>query len=159
MKQFPVTYGVTLPQHANKMFNPSRGSLPLFLRMNARGRCIDIVRAEAARRRREMRPYRSEAVISRDSDAVLIQAEAALVVRDALALLPRTERDPIYLAFFSGLKYQEVATRLRLPEGTVKSRIRAGLRHLKENTQVLDLCLGLDHRDDSPSESAMHNPT
>ena len=64
-------------------------------------------------------------------------------------MLPRTERDPIYLAFFSGLKYQDVATRLKLPEGTVKSRIRAGLRRLKESDEMLVL-RRLDDAEDSP---------
>ena len=123
-------------------FEPSRGSLLAFLRMKARGRSIDIVRAETARRRREEGQYGAKTESFKDSDAEIIQDEAALVVRDALALLPRAERDPIYLAFFSGLAYQEVARRLRLPEGTVKARIRAGLRHLKENDQLLVLRRG-----------------
>jgi RNA polymerase sigma-70 factor (ECF subfamily) len=119
-------------------FDPSRGSLDLFLRMRARGRCIELIRAEAARRRREMIPH-DYAVIIGDADAILIQSEAALVVRDAVSQLPRKERDPIYLAFFGGLKYQEVASRLNLPEGTAKSRIRAGLRRLRENDGLLVL--------------------
>jgi len=67
----------------------------------------------------------------------MIGAEAALVVRDALALLPANQREPIYLAFFSGLTYQEVARCMNLPEGTVKSRIRAGMRRLQGNDQLL----------------------
>ncbi|MCU1372638.1 MAG: polymerase subunit sigma [Ilumatobacteraceae bacterium] len=49
-----------------------------------------------------------------------------------LAVLTEGERHSIALAFFGGHTYQEVATLLALPEGTVKSRIRSGLRRLHE---------------------------
>jgi RNA polymerase sigma-70 factor (ECF subfamily) len=54
-------------------------------------------------------------------------------VRDAIAQLPPNEREPIYLAFFAGMTYAAVATKLRLPEGTVKGRIRSGLNRLRKN--------------------------
>jgi RNA polymerase sigma-70 factor (ECF subfamily) len=37
----------------------------------------------------------------------------------------------IELAFLTGLTYKEVATRIGIPEGTAKSRIRNGLHHLR----------------------------
>jgi len=118
-------------------FEPARGSLLAFLRMRARGRSIDIIRTEAARRRREDTQRYANDDYNPDSDVVMIGAESALVVRDALALLPANQREPIYLAFFSGLTYQEVARSLRLPEGTVKGRIRAGMRRLQGNDQLM----------------------
>ena len=120
-------------------FESSRGSLLTFLRMKARGRSIDIIRTEVARRRREESGRDSPNDNDPDSDIAMIGAEAALVVRDALALLPPNQREPIYLAFFSGLSYHEVARRLDLPEGTVKGRIRAGMRRLQGNDQLLRL--------------------
>jgi RNA polymerase sigma-70 factor (ECF subfamily) len=44
--------------------------------------------------------------------------------------LPEEQRVPITLAYFDGISYRQVAERLRMPEGTVKSRIRAGLQSL-----------------------------
>jgi len=117
-------------------FDPSRGSLLAFLRLKARGRSIDLVRAEAARRRREDRESRVAIGEDSDSDILIIASEEALAVREALARLPVNEREVISLAFYSGMSYRSVAIELSLPEGTVKSRIRSGVTHLKANGEL-----------------------
>ena len=53
-------------------------------------------------------------------------SEAAEHMQKAVASLHEREREPIELAFFTGLSYKDVAKHLKLPEGTVKSRIRSG---------------------------------
>ena len=53
-------------------------------------------------------------------------------VRDALATLPTEQRGLIELGFFGGVTHQELARRTDTPLGTVKTRIRTGLRRLRE---------------------------
>ena len=118
-------------------FDSARGTLLAFLRLQARGRSVDLLRADSARTRREgAHPVEAAAP---EIDARMIDAEVIGNVRGALALLPSDERVPIELAFFVGLTYGAVALRLGLPEGTVKSRIRRGLRRMEQmdNLQLL----------------------
>ena len=52
-------------------------------------------------------------------------------VKAAVGALPAAERRVIALAYFGGHTYREVAALLGEPEGTIKGRIRAGLRRLR----------------------------
>lgn len=53
-------------------------------------------------------------------------------VRDAVAALPPGEREVVFLAFYEGLSYREIAGLLGIPEGTVKSRMYHAKRRLAE---------------------------
>ena len=112
-------------------FDPGRGSLLGFLRLKARGRSIDIIRSEVARRRREENDARANGRYASETDEDFLTSEAAEEMHKALASLIEKEREPIELAFFTGMTYVEVAEHLDLPEGTVKARIRAGLQHVR----------------------------
>ncbi len=112
-------------------FDPDRGSLLGFLRLKARGRSIDIVRSEVARRRREENDARANGRYASETDEDFLTSEAAEEMHKALASLIEKEREPIELAYFTGMTYVEVAEHLDLPEGTVKARIRAGLQHVR----------------------------
>ncbi len=117
---------------APQAFDPNRGSLLGYLRMKAKGKSIDILRSETARARREYAET-SERRELRDFDLDMMADESSIEVLKAIASLPSLEREPIELAFQQGMTYRTVAAYLRIPEGTVKSRIRAGLRHLRED--------------------------
>jgi RNA polymerase sigma-70 factor (ECF subfamily) len=53
-------------------------------------------------------------------------------LREALRDIPRDQREAVTLIHFSGLTQTEVSERLRLSLGTVKGRVRLGLRKLRE---------------------------
>lgn len=120
--------------NAPEAFDPDRGTLRAFLLAQAHRRAVDVVRAEEARRRREQRQEGEgsrSALMTDTLDRELWDLTVAEEVRAALEELPSRERDAIELAYFGGLTYREVAAELDEPEGTVKSRIRAGLRRLR----------------------------
>ena len=112
-------------------FDPNRGSLRSFLLAQCHGRSVDVVRSESSRRRREERDLQRTAEAGYDLEHEVLDMTVAGHVRDALAALPDDERRPIELAYFGGHSYREVALLLEQPEGTVKSRIRAGLLRLR----------------------------
>jgi RNA polymerase sigma-70 factor (ECF subfamily) len=116
---------------APEKFNPNRGTVLGYLRMSARARSIDLIRTESARRRREDMGRERPDPFADEVATGFGLSETNLAVRESVALLPPAERDPINLAFFSGLTYKQVAIELGLPEGTVKSRVRKGLARMR----------------------------
>jgi RNA polymerase sigma-70 factor (ECF subfamily) len=63
-------------------------------------------------------------------------ADTSLMLRQALADLPAEQRAPILMMAFQGLTAQEIATRDDVPLGTVKTRVRRGLRRLRDGLGV-----------------------
>lgn len=117
-------------------FDPDRGSLRSFLLTQTHSRAVDILRSNSARRRREdAETVRGRAESGYDLEHEVWDLAVADQVRDAMGALPETERRPIELAYFGGHSYREVASILAEPEGTVKSRIRSGLRRLRTELQ------------------------
>jgi RNA polymerase sigma-70 factor (ECF subfamily) len=112
-------------------FDSERGSLRSFLLAQSHGRAVDRVRSESSRRRREEREARETAEAGYDVDREVWDLTLADRVRKAVTGLPGEERRAIELAYFGGHTYREVAGLLDEPEGTVKSRIRNGLKRMR----------------------------
>ena len=117
---------------APERYDPSRGSLRTFLLTIAHRRAVDIVRSEESRARREIRPPDPDHF---DLEEEVISRGLSHEVRSALTGLAEEEREAISLAYFGGLTYVQVARHLDAPEGTIKSRIRAGMRKLATSLQ------------------------
>ncbi len=111
-------------------FDPDRGTLRSFLLIDAHGRAVDLLRSDASRREREERDARKTAANPYDLEYEAGDLVVVAKVRNAVEQLPDDERAAIEVAYFGGYTYREVAARLDVPEGTVKSRIRSGLRRL-----------------------------
>lgn len=112
-------------------FDADRGTLRSFLLAMCHGRSVDLMRSDVARRRREDGIAKDTAEAGYDVGREVWDLALADTVRDALAGLPDQERRPIELAYFGGRTYREVAAMLGEAEGTVKSRIRSGLRKMR----------------------------
>jgi RNA polymerase sigma-70 factor (ECF subfamily) len=110
-------------------FDPNRGTLRTFLATIAHRRAVDAVRSEQARFNREEKV--PDDVPGSVDDEVWSRVVSDQV-RAAVESLADGEREAIELAYFGHLTYIDVAKKLGLPEGTVKSRIRSGMRRLSQ---------------------------
>jgi RNA polymerase sigma-70 factor (ECF subfamily) len=113
-------------------FDPERGSLRSFLLAETHGRAVDAVRSSSSRRAREAREAARTARAEYDMQHEAWDLALADQVARAMGELSDDERRAIELAYFDGRTYREVARVLEQPEGTVKSRIRSGLRRLRD---------------------------
>ncbi len=120
-------------------FDPDRGSLRSYLLAQTHGRSVDLLRSDTSRRRREEREARQTAEAGYDLEHEVWDLTVADKVKEAVAVLPVAERRAIELAYFGGHTYREVATLLGEPEGTVKSRIRAGLQRMRSSLKSSEL--------------------
>ena len=114
-------------------FDAARGSLRSYLIAQCHGRSVDLIRSEQSRRQREVKEHRQRAEAGYDVEHEVWDLAVAEHVREALVDLPDDERKAIELAYFRGHTYREVALILNQPEGTVKSRIRAGMRRMRRS--------------------------
>lgn len=121
---------VTLWRDASR-FDSARGSLRTFLITVAHRRAVDLVRSEVARSEREVKTPPPAPTIDLENE--IWQRSQSEIVRDAVSQLGEDERKAISLAYFGGLSYVEVAKALAEPEGTVKSRIRSGMKKLSDD--------------------------
>jgi RNA polymerase sigma-70 factor (ECF subfamily) len=112
---------------APERFDADRGSLRTFLLTIAHRRAVDTVRSEQARATRQEKVPEDVAGSLEDEVWSRVVSDQVRVAVESLSV---GEREAIELAYFGHLSYIEVARRLGLPEGTVKSRIRSGMRRL-----------------------------
>lgn len=93
-----------------------------------RNRALDMLRARSNRQESELPEAMPEHATIEDVAFARLDASA---VRFALEALPAEQRQPIELGFFGGITHEEIAHRTGIPLGTVKTRIRSGLRKLR----------------------------
>jgi len=120
---------------AAKDFDPKRGRVRTWLAIRMRSRALDLQKSARVSRN------------SGDGGLELLVDDSAGSspdhgrVRSALAALGDEQRSVLELAYFEGLSCTEIAQRIAIPVGTVKSRIAAGLCRLRS---------GLAERKDLP---------
>ena len=142
-----------------ELFDPSRGTLPAWLARIARNRAIDRLRAAA--RRDRAATFSSFARNGADEhsiaewltasgeligaagpepvpDMAVTDKETRAALDHALSSLDPMERRVIVLAYDGGLSQSEIAALLSWPIGTVKTRTRRALRHLRDRLEQPD---------------------
>jgi len=121
-------------------FEVGRGSVSTWLVMLTRSRAIDRIRSRAERTRREQ--HMDEHFEATDQAAAPDEAaemnQQRRMVQSALTQLPSDQRRLIQLAFFRGLSHAELAEETGVPLGTVKTRIRLGMKKLRESLAALE---------------------
>jgi RNA polymerase sigma-70 factor, ECF subfamily len=114
-------------------YDPGNGSVVGWIMNQARSRAIDRLRFD--QRKKRVDPYpdslRSTTDMVDPQQACLFEEQSRLL-RNALEVLTPEERKTIETTFFSELTYEEAARKLNQPLGTVKTRIRSGLRKLRD---------------------------
>jgi RNA polymerase sigma-70 factor (ECF subfamily) len=120
-------------------FDPARGTVAAWLATITRTRALDLVRARGRRARVLVRAAQESdagfaAPLAADEapDRQVERREAHQLVARSLADLPEPQRRVIELAYFGGLTQSEIATELKEPLGTVKTRLRAGMEKLRD---------------------------
>jgi len=127
---------VELWRHARR-FDPSRARASTWLCAIARNRALDAVRSRGRRPvpQAEVEPAGSSA----DTVELVAAADEAVHVAEVMATLNPAQLEVVQLAYFDGLSHGEIATKLGLPLGTVKSRLRLALDRLRPLAEQLDL--------------------
>lgn len=114
-------------------FDPARGSgVRAWLTTIVHHRAIDLLRKRSGKARDQTPLDEAEAALA--SPDVWGDVAAGLDrdrVRQAVAALPDDQQRAIELAYFDGLSHREIADRTGMPLGTVKGRVRLGLRKLQ----------------------------
>lgn len=115
-------------------FDPRRGTAKAWLKTMTRSRAIDRTRRTARRSQFEVNGHTLLDVPAgtRTPEAEMLLGQTGDWLRAALGHLCKEQREVIELAFVAGLTHGELAAKLRLPLGTIKSRIRLGLSKLRE---------------------------
>jgi RNA polymerase sigma-70 factor (ECF subfamily) len=111
---------------AAKDFDPNRGRVRTWLAIRMRSRALDL--QKSARVSRNAGDAGLDAIVDEREGSSPDHAR----VRAALAQLTAEQRQVVELAYFGGITCSEIAAQIAIPVGTVKSRLAAGLRQLRD---------------------------
>lgn len=111
-------------------FDSQRGTARTWVAVMAKRRAIDVVRSTQSARDRDEAQVGATSIPGDPVGETVADDDDRRRVAVALQELTDLQRQALDLAFFGGLSHRQVAERLDLPLGTVKTRIRDGLARL-----------------------------
>lgn len=115
-------------------YDAARGSVRAWLLMRMRSRALDRRKAPRQTRQVTLAPETLPDAPAPGEDPALAPDRAR--VRRALAELPAEQRAVLELGYYEGLSSSEIAARVAVPIGTVKSRVAAGLAKLRAGLDI-----------------------
>jgi len=123
-------------------YRAERGSVRTWILSIAHNRAIDQLRSMASRRRTQQK-VEAEAPRSQPSEAFseTWRNSQGEQVREALGTLPAEQLKVLELAYFSGYTHLEISELLGVPLGTVKGRMRLGLKKIREHFDSRDVAV------------------
>lgn len=123
-------------------YRAERGSVRTWILSILHNRGIDQLRTQASRlRTRERLEASAEKTQPSEAFSEALRSSQREQVREAMNTLPPEQLKILELAYFSGYTHTEIAELLGLPLGTVKGRMRLGLKKIKEYFESRDLAV------------------
>ena len=116
------------------MYDPAKGTVLTWVFTIARNLRIDRIRRESSRPLAELGDYDAPSG-ELGSEEILARKDEARCVARALAGIPPEQREILMLSFVDDVPQSEIARRLNLPLGTVKSRMRLAYIHLRKTLE------------------------
>lgn len=102
--------------------------------------CIDMIRKESRRRKREERASKRMRVVLTDGDAESVNTTQ--LVKKALDEIPQAYRIPVWLHHHEGMSFREVGVILSLTENTARSRASRGIAKVRKILHKAGVSLG-----------------
>ena len=118
------------------LFMPERGGVSTWIFTIARNLRIDRLRREKTSLYTDIDDYDAESNDPAQDDAMSRLQEDGFVAR-ALAQIPEEQRTLLLLSYVEDLPQSEIATRLQIPLGTVKSRMRLAYRRMRKLLETI----------------------
>ena len=136
-----LTQEIFLNLQERSNFNSQKGSFYTYLMMITRSRTIDRLRAKNSQKKFLQNTSKMNDLIGRQKSFDLTESisidERSMKVKSALQMLSLNQRQILELAYYEGLSQSEIAKRLNIPLGTVKTHSRRGLIKLRQHLQNL----------------------